>query len=132
MSERPLRGFPDRLYNPRSMSVAHPIGPRQHEALATPDHRERQSRCARRSDDTDARKATVRRFGRSDRRAQRQGYGHVHRARRWGRGAEGIQLDEDMARRNAKALGDLHEGPSFTGTRVEDVDVPTLGMRLGP
>jgi hypothetical protein len=28
------------------------------------------SRCARRSDDTDARKATVRRFGRSDRSAQ--------------------------------------------------------------
>jgi hypothetical protein len=36
-----------------------------------------------------------------------------------------------MARRNAKALGDRHEGAGFTGTRVEDVDVPTLGMRLG-
>jgi hypothetical protein len=36
-----------------------------------------------------------------------------------------------MARRNAKAFCDLHEGAGFTGTWVEDVDVPSLGMRLG-
>jgi hypothetical protein len=36
-----------------------------------------------------------------------------------------------MARRSARARGDLHEGPGFTGTRVEGVYVLSLGMQLG-
>src|SRR5262249_41329991 len=46
-------------------------------------------------------------------------------------GPAGVQLDgEGMSLRNAKALGELHEGLGFSGTGVEDIDILGLEARI--